>query len=128
MFSGCESFNQDISSCDVANVTDMSGMFAICTSFNQPLDNWDVSYVCEMSDMFYGCEEFNQPLNDWNVREDCDIYRMFTNTSQTYENVKDSFSEEQLLDRGSEKIIEALNNKKEQVEVQEQKVTKGRGR
>ena len=128
MFANCVDFNQDISSWDVANVTDMSGMFAICTSFNQPLDNWDVSSVYEMSDMFFGCEEFNQPLNDWNVREDCDIYRMFTNTSQTYENVKDSFSEEQLLDSGSEKIIEALNNKKEQIEVQEQKVTKGRGR
>ena len=116
MFANCVDFNQDISSWDVANVTDMSGMFAICTSFNQPLDNWDVSSVYEMSDMFFGCEEFNQPLNDWNVREDCDIYRMFTNTSQTYENVKDSFSEEQLLDSGSEKIIKALNNEKEYIE------------
>ena len=69
-----------------------------------------------MSQMFNHCLVFNQPLNDWNVREDCDTHRIFTNTSQTYENVKDSFSEEQLLDSGSKKIIKALNNEKEHIE------------
>ena len=47
--------------------------------------------------MFAHCEKFNQPLNDWNVRENCDTDGMFFNSSQTYENVKDCFSEEHLL-------------------------------
>ena len=128
MFWGCSAFNQPLNDWNVSNVEDMNLMFRGCKTFNQDLNDWDVSNVKDMTQMFAHCEKFNQPLNDWNVREDCDTHRMFTNTSQTYENVKDSFSEEQLLDSGSEKIFEALNNKKEQIEVQEQKVTKGRGR
>ncbi len=120
-FSGIEKW-------DVANVTDMYGMFDGCKNFNQDISAWDVSKVKNMSFMFEDCEKFNQPLNDWNVREDCDIHRMFTNTSQTYENVKEVFTEKQLLDSCSEKIIEALNNKKEQIEVQKVTVKQGRGR
>ena len=35
-------FNQDISSWDVSNVTDMRGMFER-SSFNQDISSWDVS-------------------------------------------------------------------------------------
>ena len=97
MFTGCHDFNQDISSWDVANVTDMDGMFFGCKNFNQPIGDWDVSNVKIMNSMFWGCSAFNQPLNDWNVRENCDTDGMFFNSSQTYENVKDCFSEKQLL-------------------------------
>ena len=38
-------FNQDISSCNVSNVTNMTGMFAYNGNFNQDLSSWNVSQV-----------------------------------------------------------------------------------
>ena len=72
MFAGTK-FNQDISSWNTSNVTDMSHMFSGATAFNQPLNNWDVSNVTDMSYMFAGvryvdgniynrASSFNQPL------------------------------------------------------------------
>ena len=43
-----EHFNQDLSSWDVSNVTNMYGMFENATSFNQDLSAWDVSNVTNM--------------------------------------------------------------------------------
>lgn len=72
MFAGTK-FNQDISSWNTSNVTDMSHMFSGATVFNQPLNTWDVSNVTDMSYMFAGVRDvdgkyykryssFNQPL------------------------------------------------------------------
>ena len=72
MFAGTK-FNQDISSWNTSNVTDMSHMFSGATAFNQPLNTWDVSNVTDMSYMFAGVRyvdghnynrtsSFNQPL------------------------------------------------------------------
>jgi surface protein len=41
-------FNQDISSWDVSNVTNMNYMFASGSSFNQDISSWDVSNVTNM--------------------------------------------------------------------------------
>ncbi|WP_271767119.1 BspA family leucine-rich repeat surface protein [Aquimarina algiphila] len=45
-------FNEDISSWNTQNVTNMSNMLANCPNFNQNLGDWDMSKVTNMSDMF----------------------------------------------------------------------------
>ena len=60
-------FNQDISSWDVSNVTDMIGTFHYAASFNQDISSWDVSNVTDMLQMFYGAEAFNQDISSWDV-------------------------------------------------------------
>ena len=47
------SFNQDISTWDVSNVTNMEAMFENATAFNQDIGNWDVSNVTDMSVCFF---------------------------------------------------------------------------
>ena len=87
MFAGTK-FNQDISSWNTSNVTDMSHMFSGATAFNQPLNNWDVSNVTDMSYMFAGVRyvdgefyerisSFNQPLWKWNVSKVTNMSHMF---------------------------------------------------
>ena len=54
-FYRCEKFNQNISTWDVSNVTDMSHMFYDCKAFNQDISKWDVSNVKSTLNMFYDC-------------------------------------------------------------------------
>jgi len=58
-------FNQDIGSWDVSNVTDMNNMFA-STPFNQDISSWDVGNVKNMESMFLN-SSFNQPIGEWDV-------------------------------------------------------------
>ena len=128
MFFRCKEFNQDICAWNISNVENMGSMFESCKNFNQAIGNWNVEKVKNMRAMFYACENFKQDLNAWCVREVCYCDKAFYSAGLSYENVKDAFTKEQLLDSHSEKIIDALNNEKKQVKVQEQKLTKGRGR
>ena len=57
-FKDRSSFNSDISSWDVSNVTNMRYMFYKATLFNQDIGNWDVSNVTDMGLMFGRCRFF----------------------------------------------------------------------
>ena len=52
LFYNAHSFNRDISSWDVSNVTDMAYLFWNSDSFNQDISSWDVSNVTNMYEMF----------------------------------------------------------------------------
>ena len=76
MFAGASLFNGDLSSWNVSQVTDMSGMFRT-TSFNGNLSSWDVSQATDMSDMFTGASLFNGNLSSWDVSQVTDMSGMF---------------------------------------------------
>lgn len=69
----------DLSSWDVSNVKNMSGMFYNCyktKSIN--LSNWDTSNVVNMSDMFRSCRDLSKlDITGWNTSKVNYIGRMF---------------------------------------------------
>lgn len=75
---GAKRFNQPLDKWDVSNVTDMEDMFKYAIRFNQPLETWDVSNVTNMKGMFNGAEQFNQPLNAWDLTSLTNMELIFT--------------------------------------------------
>mgnify|MGYP001271073340 CR=1 FL=1 len=75
------SFNQDIGYWDVSNVTNMKAMFNFALYFNQDLNNWDVSNVTNMNKMFWYATSFNGNISSWDVSNVNDMALMFTETS-----------------------------------------------
>ena len=76
-------FNQDISTWDVSNVTNMKWMFTWCGDFNQNISHWDVGSVTNMYGMFIGAMSFNQPIGEWDMSSVEDIRAMF-NVSHSF--------------------------------------------
>jgi len=81
MFYNQKTFNQDISVWDVSNVKRMVGTFTGTESFNQPLDSWDVSNVTDMNSLFWNAKAFNQDLNSWDVSKVTSMDSMFDKAS-----------------------------------------------
>ena len=71
-------FNQDISSWDVSNVTNMKYMFK-WSNFDHDISHWDVGNVSSMQDMFKDNFNFNQDLGNWDVSNVIDFSKMFEN-------------------------------------------------
>ena len=70
-------FNPDVSTWDVANVTTMRNMFYDAEVFNGDLSAWNVANVTDMRGMFYGAVAFNGDLSAWNVANVTDMWCMF---------------------------------------------------
>jgi surface protein len=60
-------FNQNIGGWNVSNVTDMYAMFANAAAFDQNIGNWNVSKVTNMWSMFSSAGSFNQNIGNWDV-------------------------------------------------------------
>jgi surface protein len=80
LFKNNSTFNQDISSWDVSNVTNMGYMFS-SSSFNQDIGSWDVSSVTDMEGMFYNATDFNQNISSWDVSNVTNMNSMFDGTT-----------------------------------------------
>jgi surface protein len=92
-------FNQDLSSWDTSNVTDMSFIFynegGGIHTFNQDLSSWDTSNVTDMSFMFYnegGTHAFDQSLGAWDISSVTNMTDMLYNCGMSPENYSATLS------------------------------------
>lgn len=71
LFTGYDSFNQDISNWDTSSVKNMEGMFmqpmALPSAFNQDISGWDVSNVENFSSMFVAHVDYDFDLSGWDT-------------------------------------------------------------
>jgi hypothetical protein len=82
MFQGCSSFNRDLSSMIMSNVTTTSHMFYNATKYEGTGigDGWDLQSCTDMTSMFEGASSFNQYLS-WGIGTRSHLKRMFKNAS-----------------------------------------------
>lgn len=62
-------------------MTDKESMFCGATEFNQDITSWDVAKVTNMECMFYGARTFNQVVSSWAVSGLIHTYFMFDPTT-----------------------------------------------
>jgi len=57
----------DVRTCDVSHLTDLSSAFSNQRNFNQNISSWDTAAVTNMQTMFYNATSFNQDIGSWNT-------------------------------------------------------------
>ena len=82
-------FNQNIGSWDVSYVTNMQGMFYFATSFNRDIGSWDTSAVTNMSFMFASARQFNKSIGGWDVSNVTNMQNMFYNALRFNQSIGD---------------------------------------
>ena len=60
-------FASDIGGWNMANATNLQGMFSSSVLFNQDLSLWDVSGVTNFNRVLYNTSIFNQDLSSWDI-------------------------------------------------------------
>jgi surface protein len=98
IFNHATVFNENISTWDVSNVTDMSNIFYTeekntfyteeeISVFNQPIGFWDTSSVTNMSSMFQNAVTFNQYIGSWDTSKVTNMNSMFNGASSFNQNI-----------------------------------------
>ena len=87
LFSGMNTFNENISDWDTSSVVNMAGIFYNATSFNNDLSSWNMSGVTYMTMLLWGAKSFNQDLCSWrdSFPYTAGIAAIFTDSGCTYQ-------------------------------------------
>jgi surface protein len=86
-FENLTSFNQDIGTWDVSNVTNFTKLFRSARTFNQDISGWDVSSATSMNSMFRDARSFDQDISSWNVSSVTDMTSMFRENASFNQNI-----------------------------------------
>ena len=71
----------DVRTCDVSHLTDLSSAFSNQRNFNQDIGTWDTAAVTNMQTMFYNATSFNQDIGSWNTAAVTRMDNMFYNAT-----------------------------------------------
>ena len=80
-YSGCTSFNGDISNWDVSTVQNLSSFFQNAPAFNQNIGGWTTSALTNIAQCFDDCTAFNQNIGSWDVSGCTSFSLLFRNAS-----------------------------------------------
>jgi surface protein len=69
----------DITTCDVSGLNDLSSVFINITGFNQDISAWNTSNVTTMYKMFNNATSFNQDVSNWDTGNVTNMSWMFLN-------------------------------------------------
>jgi surface protein len=69
MFRSAAIFNQDISSWNTTNVTNMESMFRSANQFNQNISSWNVINVTSATDFSLNAAQKGTQANNWQSGE-----------------------------------------------------------
>ena len=73
VISNKNTFNENISSWDTAQVTDMYNMFYYASAFNQDIGSWNTAQVTTMEIYVSIASAFNQDIGSWNTAQVTDM-------------------------------------------------------